>query len=92
MDQDNAEGLKKLYNSAQNGPIFTAQGTRKATVANAKKTSLGSWIRYFYEDLQPARTVVPSVERDFVMGPHNGQRLYMEGFFAFFLSFYVLPD
>lgn len=90
-DRENVEGLKRLYRLAQNGPIFTAQGTCKAATANAKKTSFGSWIRYFFKDLQPVKTMVSGVERDFVTGPHYGQRLYMVGFFAFFLSYYVMP-
>ncbi|KAE9467466.1 hypothetical protein C3L33_00633, partial [Rhododendron williamsianum] len=41
----------------------------------------------------PAREdSVPGVARDFVTGPHYGQWLYMAGFFAYFLSYYVLPD
>ncbi|KAE9445285.1 hypothetical protein C3L33_22818, partial [Rhododendron williamsianum] len=67
-------------------------GVRKAAAANAKKTSLGSWIRYFYKDFQPARTVAPGVARDFVAGPQYRQRLYMAGFFSYFLCYYVLPD
>lgn len=35
---------------------------------------------------------VLGVPRDFIAGPHHGQRLYMAGFFAFFLSYFVLPD
>ncbi|KAE9466084.1 hypothetical protein C3L33_02006, partial [Rhododendron williamsianum] len=91
-DRDDVESLKKLQKLAQNGPIFTAQGVLKAVAANAKKTSLGSWLRYFYKGLQPARTVAQGVARDFVTGPQHGQRLYMTGFVAYFLSYYVLPD
>ncbi|KAE9462378.1 hypothetical protein C3L33_05714, partial [Rhododendron williamsianum] len=89
-DRDDVESLRKLHKLAQNGPIFIAQGVRKA--AAAKKTSLGSWIRYFYKDFQPARTVAPGAARDFVAGPEYKQRLFMAGFFSYFLSYYVLPD
>ncbi|KAE9445244.1 hypothetical protein C3L33_22857, partial [Rhododendron williamsianum] len=71
---------------------MTSRGIRKAAAENAKKTSLGSWIRYFYKDFQPARTVAPGVARDFVAGPQYRQRLYMAGFFSYFLCYYVLPD
>ncbi|KAE9444619.1 hypothetical protein C3L33_23483, partial [Rhododendron williamsianum] len=91
-DRDDVEALRALHKQAQNGPIFTVQGVRKAAVANTKKTSLGSWLRYFFKDLQPARTVAPSTAQDFVAGPQYRQRLYMAGFFSYFLSYYVLPD
>ncbi|KAI8543018.1 hypothetical protein RHMOL_Rhmol08G0186300 [Rhododendron molle] len=89
-DRENVEGLKRLHRLAQNGPIFTAQGTHKPAAGNAKITSLGSWLLYFYKDLQPVRTVVPGAALDFVTGPHYEQRLYTAGFFAYFLSYYVL--
>lgn len=54
--------------------------------------SFASWIRFFFKDLQPARTVIPGVPRDFVGGRNYQQRLYMAGFFAFFLSYFVLPN
>lgn len=38
------------------------------------------------------KTVIPREVRDFVEGPNYQQRLYMAGFFAFFLSYFVLPD
>lgn len=91
-DLEDVENLKRLHKKAQNGPIFTAQGVRKATAADAKKTSLGSWLRYFYKDFRPARIVAPGAERAFVAGPEYRQRLYMAGFLSFFLSYYVLPD
>ncbi|KAE9465168.1 hypothetical protein C3L33_02948, partial [Rhododendron williamsianum] len=91
-DQENVAELRRLGKLAQSGPIFTAQGVRKSAAANAKKTSFASWICYFFKDLQPAKTIVPGAERDFVAGPQYKQRLYMAGFFAFFLSYYVLPD
>ncbi|KAE9444597.1 hypothetical protein C3L33_23505, partial [Rhododendron williamsianum] len=91
-DRDDIETLRALHKQAQNGPIFTVQGVRKAAAANAKKTSLGSWLRYFFKDLQPARTVAPGSARDFVAGPQYKQQLYMVGFFSYFLSYYVLPD
>lgn len=89
--QDVAE-LRRLNKLAQSGPRFTTQGVRKDVAANAKKTSFAIWIRFFFKDLQPARTVIPGVPRDFVGGPHYQQRLYMAGFFAFFLSYFVLLD
>ncbi|KAE9459110.1 hypothetical protein C3L33_08986, partial [Rhododendron williamsianum] len=91
-DRDDVESLIKLHKQARNRPIFTAQGVRKAAAANAKKTSLGSWLRYFFKDFQPARTVAPRDARDFVAGPQYKQQLYMAGFFSYFLSYYVLPD
>ncbi|KAE9445286.1 hypothetical protein C3L33_22816, partial [Rhododendron williamsianum] len=90
-DREDVEALKALHKQAQNGPIFTAQGVRKAAPANAKKTSLGSWLRYFFKDLQPARTVAPGA-RGLRPGPQYQQRLYMAGFFSYFLSYYVLPN
>ncbi|KAE9444591.1 hypothetical protein C3L33_23511, partial [Rhododendron williamsianum] len=39
-----------------------------------------------------ARTVAPGAERDYVAGPQYNQRLYMAGFFSYFLSYFVLPD
>ncbi|KAE9455761.1 hypothetical protein C3L33_12337, partial [Rhododendron williamsianum] len=91
-DQDEVGALKAFHKHAQNGPIFTLQGVRKDFAANAKKTSLGSWLRYFFKDLQPARTVAPGAERDFVEGPEYGQHFYKAGFFSYFLSYFVLPD
>ncbi|KAE9446002.1 hypothetical protein C3L33_22095, partial [Rhododendron williamsianum] len=35
--------------------------------------------------------LVLRVPRDFVVSPHYVERLYMAGFFAFFLSYFVLP-
>lgn len=37
-------------------------------------------------------TVISGEARDFVAGPYYKQRLYMAEFFAFFLSYFVLPD
>ncbi|KAE9445895.1 hypothetical protein C3L33_22217, partial [Rhododendron williamsianum] len=91
-DQHDVAELRRLSKQAQSGPRFTAQGVRKDTAANSTKTSFASWIRFFFKDLQPARTVAPEVPRDFVAGPHYGERLYMAGFFAFFLSYFVLPS
>lgn len=83
-DQENVAELRRLGKLAQFGPIYTAQGVRKSAAANAKKTSFASWIRYFFKDLQPAKTVVPGVERDYVAGPQYKQWLYMAGFFCLF--------
>ncbi|KAE9447462.1 hypothetical protein C3L33_20640, partial [Rhododendron williamsianum] len=79
-ERDKVEALRTFHKQAQNGPIFTAQGVRKAATANAKKTSLGSWLRYFFKDLQPARIVAPGAARDFVVGPQYKQRFYMAVF------------
>lgn len=38
------------------------------------------------------KSVIPGEARDFIEGPHYQQWLYMAGFFAFFLSYFVLPD
>ncbi|KAI8543005.1 hypothetical protein RHMOL_Rhmol08G0185200 [Rhododendron molle] len=91
LSEDVAE-LRRLGKLAQSGLRFTAQGVRKDTVANAKKTSFASWIRFFFKDLQPAKTTILGMPRDFVAGPYYEERLYMAGFFAFFLSYFVLPN
>lgn len=92
VDQENIVELKRLRKLAQSGPRFTAQGVRKEAAGNAKKTSFASWIRFFFKDFQPAKTVIPREARDFVAGPHYQQWLYMARFFAFFISYFVLPD
>lgn len=38
------------------------------------------------------KSVIPGEAWDFIEGPHYQQWLYMAGFFAFFLSYFVLPD
>ncbi|XP_058191445.1 uncharacterized protein LOC131308524 [Rhododendron vialii] len=91
-DQQDILELRQLGKKAQYGPIFTAQGVRKASAANTKKTSFASWIRFFFKDFQPVRTVVPGVPREFVAGPHHEGRLHMADFFAFFLSYFMFPD
>ncbi|KAE9465282.1 hypothetical protein C3L33_02812, partial [Rhododendron williamsianum] len=65
-DRENARELRRLGKLAQFGPIFTTQGVRKSTAANAKKTSFASWIRYFFKDLQPTKTAILGAARDFV--------------------------
>ncbi|KAI8572930.1 hypothetical protein RHMOL_Rhmol01G0239200 [Rhododendron molle] len=92
VDQRDVTELRRLGKLAQWGPRFTAQGIRKDAAVNAKKTSKPSWIRFFFKDLQPTRTVIPGDARDFIEGPHSKQWLYMAGFFTFFLSYFVLPD
>lgn len=69
-DQQDVAELRRLGKLAQFGPRFTAQGVRKDSATNAKKTSWPSWIRFFFKDFQPAKSVIPGEARDFIEGSH----------------------
>lgn len=75
----------------EKGSSFDVKGVRRAPVPQGK-ASFGCWLRYFFKDLQPLKTVAAGQARDSVTGDEYHGDLYMAGFFAYFLSFFVLPD
>lgn len=70
---------------------FKADGTRRA-LPNPRKASWRNWIRLFFKDFQPPKSVPAGFSAEFVAGPHYRQPLYLAGFLMYFLSNFVLPD
>ncbi|KAH7858895.1 hypothetical protein Vadar_029158 [Vaccinium darrowii] len=89
-DRESVAKLKLAYKAAgHRGSQWDRSGHSRA-MTDPKKTSWGSWIRYFFKDLQPAPS--GSAERQAIDGPEYRGDLYLPAFIAFFLSFFLFPD
>lgn len=89
-DQEAVARLKLAYRAAgHRGSQWDRNGERRA-MTDPKKTSWGSWLRYFFKDLQPAPS--GGAERQAIDGPEYRGDLYLSAFIAFFLSFFLFPD
>lgn len=89
-DQELVGKLKLAYKSTSHlGSQCQKNGNQRAP-RDTKKTSWGSWIRYFFKDFQPMQP--GNAKRQAIDGlAYNGE-LYPPAFISFFLSFFIFSN
>ncbi|KAF7134277.1 hypothetical protein RHSIM_Rhsim08G0137100 [Rhododendron simsii] len=73
------------------GSRFKPDGTRRPP-PNPRKASWRNWLRLFFKDFQPPKSVPAGSSPEYVAGMHYRQPLYLAGVLVDFLSNFILPD
>ncbi|KAI8569055.1 hypothetical protein RHMOL_Rhmol02G0248400 [Rhododendron molle] len=76
--------------AAKESTWFNNNGQKMSAWASSDKCTWGNWIRHFFKDI-PANKGNPTDKKEEpIIGPKYRKNIYLAGFIAYFLSFFVL--